>query len=152
MVLIKSDLEEIIKPTIDDMGFELWGLDYSTKSGNTFLRIFIESEKGITVEDCANVSRRLSILLDVEDPINGEYDLEISSPGMSRQFYTLKQYQRFIGFNIKLKLHFSFDGRKKFKGLLVGIKDGELVIRDGEDEFFIPFESIYKGCMDPQFN
>jgi len=148
----KADLEKIIKPTIVDMGFEFWGLDYSNKSGNTSLRVFIESEKGIDVEDCAEVSRRLSVLLDVEDPIRGEYDLEISSPGLSRKFYSLDQYQRFIGAFIKVRLYLNFDGRKNFKGILIGIKDGELLIRDGENEFFIPFESIEKGSMVPQFN
>ena len=116
MAFAKSDLEKIIKPTIVDMGFEFWGLDYSNKSGNTFLRVFIESEKGIDVEDCAEVSRRLSVLLDVEDPIKGEYDLEISSPGLSRKFYSLDQYQRFIGAFIKVRLYLNFDGRKNFKG------------------------------------
>ena len=152
MAFAKSELEKIIKPTIVDMGFEFWGLDYSNKSGNAFLRVFIESEKGIDVEDCAEVSRRLSVLLDVEDPIKGEYDLEISSPGMSRRFYSLDQYQRFIGAFIKVKLYLNFDGRKNFKGILVGVQDEELVIRDGDDEFFIPFESIDKGSMVPQFN
>lgn len=152
MVFTKIDLEKIIKPTIVDMGFELWGLDYSTDSGSAFLRVFIESEKGVSVDDCADVSRRLSILLDVENPISGEYNLEISSPGMSRQFYSLDQYQRFIGSKIKIKLHFNFDGRKNFKGILVGIQDNELLINDGENEYFIPFESIYKGSMVPQFN
>ena len=152
MAFAKSELEKIIKPTVVDMGFEFWGLDYSNKSGGAFLRVFIESEKGINVEDCAEVSRRLSVLLDVENPINGVYDLEISSPGMSRRFYSLDQYQRFIGAFVKVKLYLNFNGRKNFKGILVGVQDEELVIRDGDDEFFIPFESIDKGSMVPQFS
>jgi ribosome maturation factor RimP len=152
MAFAKSELEKIIKPTVVDMGFEFWGLDYSNKSGSAFLRVFIESEKGINVEDCAEVSRRLSVLLDVENPIKGVYDLEISSPGMSRRFYSLDQYQRFIGAFIKVKLYLNFNGRKNFKGILVGVQNEELVIRDGDDEFFIPFESIDKGSMVPQFN
>ena len=82
------------------MGFEFWGLEYQTQSGSTLLRIFIESEDGISVEHCAEVSRQLSLMLDVEDPIQGVYRLEVSSPGMARPFFTLDQYRRHIGLSL----------------------------------------------------
>lgn len=146
-----AQLQELIGPTVIDMGFEFWGLEYQTPSGSALLRVFIESPNGISVEDCARVSRQLSLMMDVEDPIRSEYRLEVSSPGMSRPFFTLDQYARFTGFFVKVKLRFAFEGRKHFKGLLAAVENDELLIRDGEDEYCLPFELVEKGSMIPQF-
>lgn len=151
MVASTAHIQELIAPTVVDMGFEFWGLEYQTQSGSSLLRVFIESPNGISVDDCAQVSRQLSLLLDVEDPIRSEYRLEVSSPGMSRPFFTLDQYARHSGFFVKVKLRFAFEGRKQFKGLLAGVENDEVLIRDGEDEYSLPFEAIEKGSMIPQF-
>jgi len=146
-----AQLQELIAPTVIDMGFEFWGLEYQTQSGSSLLRVFIESPDGISVDNCAQVSRQLSLMLDVEDPVKSEYRLEVSSPGMARPFFTLDQYQRHIGFNVKVKLRFAFEGRKQFKGVLTAVENDELVIRDGEDEYSLPFEGVEKGTMLPEF-
>jgi|TARA_B110000881_G_C18497757_1_gene475166 ribosome maturation factor RimP len=151
LVASTAQIQELIAPVVIDLGFEFWGLEYQTKSGAALLRVFIESPDGISVDDCAKVSRELSLLLDVEDPIRSEYRLEVSSPGMSRPFYTLDQYSRYSGFLVKIKLRFAFEGRRQFKGLLAGVKNDEVLIRDGEDEYSLPFEAIDKGSMLPQF-
>jgi ribosome maturation factor RimP len=151
LVASTAQIQELIAPVVIDLGFEFWGLEYQTKSGAALLRVFIESPDGISVDDCAKVSRELSLLLDVEDPIRSEYRLEVSSPGMSRPFYTLDQYSRYSGFLVKIKLRFAFEGRRQFKGLLAGGKNDEVLIRDGEDEYSLPFEAIDKGSMLPQF-
>ena len=152
MAASSTQIEQLIAPVVGDMGFEFWGLEYQTQSGSTLLRIFIEAEDGISVDHCAEVSRQLSLMLDVEDPIQGVYRLEVSSPGMARPFFTLDQYRRHIGFMVKVKLRFGFDGRKQFKGLLTGIENDELLIQEGEDEYCLPFEAIEKGSMIPQFD
>ena len=151
MVASTAQIQELIAPVVIDLGFEFWGLEYQTKSGAALLRVFIESPDGISVDDCAKVSREVSLLLDVEDPIRSEYRLEVSSPGMSRPFFTLDQYSRYSGFFVKIKLRFAFEGRRQFKGLLAGVKNDEVLIRDGEDEYSLPFEAIDKGSMLPQF-
>ena len=151
MAASTAQIQELIAPVVIDLGFEFWGLEYQTKSGAALLRVFIESPDGISVDDCAKVSREVSLLLDVEDPIRSEYRLEVSSPGMSRPFYTLDQYSRYSGFLVKIKLRFAFEGRRQFKGLLAGVKNDEVLIRDGEDEYSLPFEAIDKGSMLPQF-
>lgn len=151
MAASTAQLQELIAPTVIDMGFEFWGLEYQTQSGSSLLRVFIESPNGIGVDDCAQVSRQLSLMLDVEDPVKGEYRLEVSSPGMARPFFTLDQYKRHIGFSVKVKLRFAFEGRKQFKGVLAAVENDELVIRDGEDEYSLPFEAVEKGTMLPEF-
>ena len=134
------------------MGFEFWGLEYQTQKGSALLRVYIESPDGISVDDCANVSRQLSLVLDVEDPIQSEYRLEVSSPGMTRPFYTLDQYARHIGFTVKVKLRFPFEGRRSFKGVLTAVENEELVIRGEEEEYCLPFEAVEKGSMVPDFS
>lgn len=151
MAASTAQIQELIAPVVIDLGFEFWGLEYQTQSGAALLRVFIESPNGISVDDCAKVSREVSLLLDVEDPIRSEYRLEVSSPGMSRPFFTLDQYSRYSGFFVKIKLRFAFEGRRQFKGLLAGVENDEVLIRDGEDEYSLPFEAIDKGSMLPQF-
>lgn len=151
VVASTAQLNELIAPTVVDMGFEFWGLEYQTQSGSALLRVYIESPNGISVDDCAEVSRQLSLMLDVEDPIRSEYRLEVSSPGMARPFYTLEQYARHTGFTVKVKLRFPFEGRRSFKGLLAAVENDELVIQDGEDEYCLPYEAVEKGSMVPDF-
>ena len=91
------------------------------------LRVYIDSENGVGVDDCAKVSRQVSGVLDVEDPISGEYTLEVSSPGMDRPLFKLSQYQDYIGHVVQLRLRMPFDGRRKFKGVLNGIEDEDIV-------------------------
>lgn len=109
-------------------------------------------ESGIGIEDCERVSRQLSAVLDVEDPIAGDYTLEVSSPGMDRPLYTLAHYQRFVGNQIALTLRMAFEGRRKFAGLLKGVEGDEVVIQVEQEEFLFPFESIEKANVVPQFD
>ena len=109
-------------------------------------------ESGIGIEDCERVSRQLSAVLDVEDPIAGDYTLEVSSPGMDRPLYTLAHYQRFVGNQIALTLRMAFEGRRKFAGLLKGVEGDEVVIQVEQEEFLFPIESIEKANVVPQFD
>ena len=140
-----KSLEALVAPIVESMGFEFWGMQQSGGSNNALLRIYIDSENGVNVEDCAVVSRQLSHMLDVEDPISGEYRLEISSPGVERPFFTLEQYSRYTGEYIKVKLRRSFDGRRQFSGVLVAVENEELLVRDQEHEYALPYEWVDKG-------
>src|SRR5690606_9554818 len=112
-----DDLKALLAPVIEAMGYEFWGLDYIQGRG-AVLRIFIDSENGITVDDCAAVSHQVSGVLDVEDPIPGEYNLEVSSPGMERPLYTLEQFAMYVGDQVQMRLLAPVAGKRRVKGLL----------------------------------
>lgn len=100
------------------LGLELWGIEHLMRGRSSLLRIYIDSGQGITIEDCERVSRQVSGILDVEDPLPGEYTLEVSSPGLDRPLFSFEQYQRFVGEVVNLRLRSPIDGRRKFKGVL----------------------------------
>jgi ribosome maturation factor RimP len=144
-------IEELIRPGVEALGYELWGLDHQSQGRHTLLRVYIDSEKGIGVDDCAKGSHQISGVLDVEDPIAGEYNLEVSSPGMDRPLYTPEQYAQYIGSDINVRLRVPFDGRRKFLGRLTGIEDGDVVLTVEEHEYLLPFDQIDKANVVPRF-
>lgn len=148
-----SVLEELIRPVVEGLGYRFWGMEFLAKGKDSVLRIFIESlsEAGISVDDCAAVSRQVSGILDVEDPITGEYTLEVSSPGLDRPLFDLDQYREFVGGQVSLKLRVPFDGRRKFKGLLVAVEDEDVVLRVDQEEYLLPIDLIEKANLVPQF-
>jgi ribosome maturation factor RimP len=145
-------LVELIQPVVEAMGCELWGLEYIAQGKHSCLRIYIEKESGVGVEDCEKISRQVSSVMDVEDPITGHYTLEVSSPGMDRPLYNLEQYKRFLGENVFVKLTRAFEQRKTFKGMLVAVENDDVVIRVDDEEYLLPFEQIEKANIIPMFN
>lgn len=141
----------MLEPAVSALGYEFWGLEYLTHARQTVLRVFIDSPDGITVDDCAAVSRQLSAVLDVEDPIAVEYTLEVSSPGMDRPLFTLQQYAGYIGEQVKLRLRAPFEGRRNFSGRLVGIEADEVIIAVDDHEYLLPIEMIDKAQIVPRF-
>lgn len=147
-----SQLVELLEPSVEALGFELWSLEYNTGGKRPLLRIYIDAEKGITVDDCAAVSRQVSAILDVEDPISGEFMLEVSSPGAERGLHKLSHYQRFAGEQAAVRLRYPMDGQRNFKGLLVGIEGDEVVLRVGDEEYVFPLEEIDKANVIPNWD
>lgn len=147
-----SDLQALVEPVVQAMGFVLWGVEYLPSGKYSTLRIYIDHEAGIHVDQCADVSRQISAVMDVEDPIAGNYTLEVSSPGMDRPLFTLEQYAAFEGEWAEIKLRYAFEGRRNFKGVLSGIDDGDVVIAVETEEFMLPIESIDKGRVIPNFD
>ena len=145
-------LNALIEPVVAAMGFELWGIDHLSQGKNSRLVIYIERESGVSVEDCADISRQVSAVMDVEDPIAGEYRLEVSSPGMARPLYSLDQFTRFQGHHVALKLRTAFDGRRKYQGLLVGVEGDEVLLQLDGEEYCFPIESIDSAHIVPQFD
>lgn len=122
--MAQSDkLTELLAPTVEGMDYEFVGLEYLSGANPALLRIYIDHPEGISVDDCALVSRQLSAVLDVEDPIAGEYNLEVSSPGLDRPLFTAMQFQAVAGQVVKAKLSFPFNGRRNFTGKLVQADD-----------------------------
>jgi len=147
-----DQLEEMIKPVVEGLGFELWGIERLSQGKYSILKIFIEAEDGINVEDCATVSRQVSTLLDVEDPFSGRFTLEVSSPGMDRRLLRLEQFDAFKGSRVRLNLRRAFEGRRKYKGVLCGIEGDDVVLgTDGEEEILFPFEDIERANIIPDY-
>ena len=152
MVVANSELKQLLGPVVEALGCELWGLELQTGGKTKLLRIYIDrAEDGIGVDDCERVSRQASAVLDVEEAINGEYILEVSSPGMDRPLYELSQYEQYIGEDISLRLRFPYEGRRNFKGRLTGIDDDEIVLVVTDHEFLFPVEGIEKANVVPRF-
>jgi ribosome maturation factor RimP len=143
-------IQALLEPTIAALGFELWGLEYLSQGRHTTLRVYIDGENGINVSDCAEVSRQVSSILDVEDPITGEYTLEVSSPGVDRLLFQPDQYTGYVGEWIEVRLRAPFEGRRKFKGTLKGIEGEEIVVQVDNHEFLLPFTSIDKAQVKPR--
>lgn len=142
----KQDLlRDLIEPVVTALGCELWGVEYNSQGRHTMVRVYIDGPDGVTIADCANVSRQLSSVFDVEDPITGEYNLEVSSPGMDRPLFSLEQYGQFIGEQLQLRLRTSFEGRRKFSGQLAGVEGDDVVLVVDEHEYLLPFDSIDKA-------
>ncbi len=140
VVAKESLLNELLGPVVESMGYTFWGLEYISQGKDTVLRVFIDHENGITVDDCAAVSRQISSVMDVEDPISQVYNLEVSSPGMDRPVFTLEQYASLAGNIIDVRLRMAFDGRRKFKGQLIGVEQEDIVLRVDDNEYLLPIE------------
>ncbi|WP_166285097.1 ribosome maturation factor RimP [Photorhabdus stackebrandtii] len=150
MSTLEQKLTAMISVPVEALGFELVGLEFIRARVST-LRIYIDSENGITVDDCADVSHQVSAVLDVEDPISVLYNLEISSPGLERPLFTAEHYQRFIGEEISLVLRMAMQNRRKWLGIIKTV-DGEMitVTVDGKDEVFA-LSNIQKANLVPHF-
>ena len=137
----------MLEPAINALGFRLWGIEYIPQGRHSVLRVYLDKEGGIDIEDCALASRQISSILDVEDPISGEYNLEVSSPGLDRILFTLEQFSEYLGWHVHLRLTENFENRRKFTGQLKAVVDDEVVIIIGEEEYIIPYELIEKANL-----
>ena len=142
-----DQLNELIKPVVEALGCELWGIEQFSRGSNSMLRIYIDAANGINVDDCARVSRQVSSLLDVEDPISGHYTLEVSSPGTERKLFRLEHFSRYVGFPVKIRLKRPYEGRRRFSGLLRGVEGDEVVLEQDEEAFQFPYEEIEKASI-----
>ncbi|CAM3490282.1 ribosome maturation factor RimP [Halomonas lysinitropha] len=151
MAIKDAALHALIEPVVSAMGFELWGIDHLSQGKHSRLVIYIDHQDGVSVDDCADVSRQVSAVLDVEDPVPGEYRLEVSSPGMDRPLFTLEQFERYAGYMVAVKLRLPFDGRRKFQGLLAGVESDEVLLQIDGEEYCFPIEGIDQARVVPQF-
>lgn len=145
--MLIDEIEKIIEPIIQDMGYIFWGGEYHSNGKYTLLRIYIDNTNGITVDDCALVSNQVSMALDVEDLIKNQYTMEVSSPGIPRPLLKLSQYNQFINHDVQLKLIQSLNGQKKWQGKIQSVQDGNIHILIGADTISIPFSMISKAFV-----
>lgn len=146
-----TDLENLIAPVVLAQGCELWGLEFSVQGRRSLLRVYIDSPVGVTLENCERVSRQISAVMDVEDPIASAYTLEVSSPGLDRQLYTPAQFAHYIGHRIAVRLRAPYQGRRRFQGVLNGLEDGDIVLQVDDTEYLLPLETIDKANVVPVF-
>ncbi len=145
--MVQNDIEALLKPTIEAMGYVLWGCEYLAQGKHSLLRVYIDKADGIGIEDCQQVSHQVSALLDVEDPIPGNYSLEVSSPGIPRPLFSDWQYQQYIGQIVSLKVFRPVAGKRKFSGIIVSASDNTLVLEvDGILQDFL-FSNIVKANL-----
>ena len=143
---------DMLEPGISSMGYELVGVEFQTGGkGGGLLRIYIDSEQGITADDCQKVSYQVSGVLDVEDPIPGHYTLEISSPGLDRMLFRPQDFERFAGQLIKLRTTYPIEGRRKFKGRLTGLQGDNVVFEQDDMEISLPFDQIEQARLVPEY-
>ncbi|WP_273861267.1 ribosome maturation factor RimP [Pseudomonas sp. LA5] len=146
-----EQLQALLAPVVEALGYVCWGVEYISQGRHSLLRVYIDHPNGILVEDCEAVSRQVSGVLDVEDPITNEYTLEVSSPGMDRPLFTLEQFAAHLGEQVKVKLRSPFEGRRNFQGLLRGVEDQDVVVQVDEHEYLLPIEMIDKANVVPRF-
>lgn len=143
-------LRERLESGVRALGFELVDVELAGGRQHKTLRVYIDSSQGVTVDDCADVSRQLSAILDVEDPFPGTYTLEVSSPGLDRPLVAPADFQRFQGATVKVRLFAPLDGRRNFTGRLVGATQADIVVEVDKEEFRLPFETIERARLVPQ--
>lgn len=143
-------LQQLIEPAITALGYELVGVEYASQGRGAVLRVYIDSANGISVEDCRRVSHQVSGVLDVEDPIAGRYDLEVSSPGLARPLFGAQDFTRFTGHPVKIRLQVPLNGRRNFTGTLAGMEDGRVVITEDGQEVSLPLADIDRAHLVPE--
>lgn len=145
-----EQLTSMLEPSVRACGVELWGIEFFQQGRHSVLRLYIDSPEGVTVEQCATVSHQVSGVLDVEDPIAGEYTLEVSSPGWDRPLFTPDQYRRFIGSEVNVRLSSPLAGRRRFKGVIVQVDDQDnVILRVDDQEVQLPCAQIDKTNIVP---
>ena len=149
MRLTDETLKKNLAILISSMGYEWVGGELFHQGGQTVLRLYIDSQTGVALSHCSEVSRQVSAMLDVENPIQGRYVLEVSSPGMNRPLFELAHYQKFIGSRVKIRLHSMLNQRRQYTGMLEAVHGEEiyLLIDEEQGSVVLPFEMIEKGNL-----
>lgn len=144
-------LLNLIEPIVEGLGYECVGIDYNPHPKHGLLRIYIDSENGILVDDCTKVSHQVSGVLDVEDPIQGNYQLEVSSPGADRPFFKISQFEHYVDSTVLVSLFKAINGRKKITGRIVKVVDDIITLAEGEQIFEVPFDAMSKARLVPEY-
>lgn len=151
MATLEQNLQEMLQDAVKDLGCELWGIECQRLGRFMTVRLFIDKEGGVTVDDCADVSRQVSAILDVEDPIADKYNLEVSSPGLDRPLFTLPQFERYIGQDIAVHLRIPVMERRKWQGKLERIEKDMITLIVDDQEQILVFGNIQKANVVAKF-
>ncbi len=149
MYTTNSALDGMLRPIVTGMGYVFWGMEQVNHKQGRLLRIYIDSDAGISLADCERVSHQVVGVLDVEDPVSGRYHLEVSSPGFDRPLFTLAHYEQFIGERVKMHLSRQLNGRKRITGRIESVDQDEVIIHEVGAAFHIPVALIEKARLAP---
>ena len=144
-----AELARLLEPTIEGLGYELADLEVKLGGRGGVVRIFIDHPDGIGLDDCEAVSLAVSALLDVEDPLPGQYNLEVSSPGLDRKLTKVEHFQRFEGQTLKVSMRFPIEGRKRFRGTLVSSDEENIVVEVDGESYRLPLKTIDTARLVP---
>ncbi len=147
--MTSDEMNKLLEPTIERLGFELTDLEVRIGGKGGLVRITIDKPEGIELSDCETVSNAVSALLDVEDPLQGEYNLEVSSPGLDRKLTKVKHFQRFEGETLKVTMRFPIAGRRRFRGKLLSSNDENIVVEVDGESHSLPLATIDTARLVP---
>jgi ribosome maturation factor RimP len=151
-VVKSQQLTSLIAPVVEALGLECLGVEYGQHSSSSLLRIYIDvADRHVTVEDCESVSREVSALMDLNDPISGHYTLEVSSPGFDRPLFTPAHFARFVGESTKLTVTLPIGGRKRFQGPIQRVEGETIVVSQDGVDVAIVHENIEKARLVPNY-
>lgn len=144
-----QQLQDILASAVEALGYELVGCELHGQQGRSLLRVYVEGPEGasVTLDDCAKISRQISAVLDVADPIRGRYLLEVSSPGLERPLFTADHYRRFIGHRVKLRLRVPREGQRNFNGIIEAVKDDQITFQLDEATLELHLSEIDKAKL-----
>lgn len=134
MSKITQIVEDLARPVVEEEGCRLWSVEYLREAGTWYLRVFIDKDGGVSINDCENISRRLDPMLDEADPIPTSYVFEVGSAGAERELKRPEDFEQFIGSEVEVKLYQPLDGKKAFVGELTGYQDGAVSLHMGDGE------------------
>lgn len=144
------NLRDMLEPAVTALGCELVGIEYHPSGKQSLLRVYIDKPDGVTVDDCSAVSYQVSGLLDVEDPIPGHYTLEVSSPGLDRPLFQARDFERFAGQQVKVRMRFPVEGQRNFRGLLQGLHEQQVVIEEQDGKrVSLPLDQVEQARLVP---
>ena len=147
-----EQLGELLAPLVAGLGLEFVGIEFSPSRGSSLLRVYIDAhERPVTLDDCERTSREISALLDVNDPIEGRYTLEVSSPGLDRPLFTAQQFARFIGSQVRMSTALPLAGRRRFQGAILGVDDEGVRLDQDGTEVVIAHGNIAKAKLVPDY-
>jgi ribosome maturation factor RimP len=147
----EQQLEALLAPSVMALGLRIWGIEYLSQGKRSLLRIYIDGDNGVTVDDCERVSKQVSDLLDVEDVLASSYTLEVSSPGLDRLLFKPEQYAESIGETVDVRLNYPFEGRRRLVGPLTSLENDNVVVQVEDSEFLIPLSNVQRARIVPRF-
>jgi len=152
LTLVTKQVSELIQPILDELGFELVDVEYLSDRGRWTLRLYIDREGGVTIDDCARVSNELGDLIDIKDVIEHEYVLEVSSPGLNRPLKKEADFIRVIGKKVRLRTRMPLNGQRNFIGTLKDFKEHELFIQSEGQLITMAWTNVEKANLVYEFN
>ena len=152
MSRLTDKIAEIARPVVEEEGCSLWDVEYVREAGTWYLRVFIDREGGVSIDDCERVSRRLDPILDEKDPIPESYVFEVGSAGADRELKRPRDFEQFMGSEVEVRLYRPVDGSKHYTGTLAGYEDGAVTLTQGEKTLRFTKEQVAQVRLYVSFN